>query len=152
MEVLVFTVGNREHALPVEDVIEVVRMVAVTPLPDAPASVMGVINMRGRIIPVIDLRTRLGMPPHDPDLSAPIIVVGRSEAAAGLVADGASEVLTLRSTAVEAPTPSPGPRSSQAPAASAVSGMAHEGDRLILLLDAQRLCEEAARVSQPLGE
>ena len=143
MEVLVFTVGSREYALPVEDVIEVVRMVAVTPLPDAPSSVMGVINMRGHVIPVIDLRSRLGFPAHEPDLSTPIVVVGWGEAAAGLVADGTSEVLTLRSDAVEASHPS---------RAQAVSGMAHEGDRLILLLDARRLCEEAARVTRPVGE
>jgi purine-binding chemotaxis protein CheW len=130
-------VGDRQYALPVEDVIEVVRMVAVTPLPEAPASVAGVINMRGRIVPVIDLRTRLGMSPRDPELSTPIIVVGRSEAAAGLVADGATEVLALANTAVE----SPHPRSAPAPA---VSGMAHEGDRLILLLDPERLCEDSA--------
>jgi purine-binding chemotaxis protein CheW len=144
MEVLVFTVASREYALPVEDVIEVVRMVAVTPLPDAPSSVTGVINMRGHVIPVIDLCARLGFPAHEPDLSAPIIVVGRSEAAAGLVADGASEVLMLCSDAVEATHPSS--------RVQVVSGMAHEGDRLILLLDAQRLCEEAARVARPVGE
>lgn len=134
--------GDREHALPVEDVIEVVRMVAVTPLPEAPPWICGVINFRGRIIPVVDLRTRLGMPPREPDLSTPIIIVGRSEAAAGLVADGAREVLALASAAVEAPHR----HSSSAPA---VSGMVREGDRLILLLDTQRLCDEAAHLPLP---
>jgi purine-binding chemotaxis protein CheW len=144
VEVLVFTVGGHDHALPVEDVIEVVRMVAVTPLPEAPAWVAGVINMRGRIIPVIDLRTRLGLPPREPDLSTPIIIVGGSEAAAGLVADAAGEVLALPSAVVESPhrVPTPVP---------AVSGVVRQGDRLILLLDSRRLCEGSTHLAAPTG-
>jgi purine-binding chemotaxis protein CheW len=137
-------VGGREHAVPVEDVIEVVRMVAVTPLPEAPPWIAGVINMRGHVIPVIDLRIRLGMSPRDPELSTPIIVVGRSEPAAGLIADGASEVLTFGSGALEAPHP-------RSTSAAAVSALAHQGDRLILLLDAERLCEDAAHLPLPLA-
>jgi purine-binding chemotaxis protein CheW len=144
VDVLVFTVGGHEHALPVEDVIEVVRLVAVTPLPEAPAWVAGVINMRGRIIPVIDLRTRLGLPPREPDLSTPIIVVGGSEAAAGLVADAAVEVLALPSAVVESPQRVPTP-------VPAVSGVARHGDRLILLLDSKRLCEGSTHVAAPTG-
>lgn len=135
--------GDREHALPVEDVIEVVRMVDITPLPEAPAWVAGVINMRGRIVPVIDLRMRLGMSPREPELSTPIIIVGRNEAAAGLIADGVSQVLALASEAVESTQPHAAP-------ALAVTGMAHEGDRLILLLDSKRLCEDAAHLPLPL--
>jgi len=140
VEVLVLTVGDREHALPVGDVIEVVRMVDVTPLPEAPAWVAGVINMRGRIVAVIDLRMRLGMSPRKPELSTPIIVVGRSEPAAGLIADGVSEVLALASEAVE-------PRQPHAAPALAVSGMAHAGDRLIVLLDPKRLCDNTSHLS-----
>jgi purine-binding chemotaxis protein CheW len=144
VEVLVFTVNGHEHALPVEDVVEVVRLVAVTPLPEAPAWVAGVINMRGRVIPVIDLRTRLGLPPREPDLSTPIIVVGGSEPAAGLVADAAVEVLALPSAVVESPhrVPTPVP---------AVSGVARHGDRLILLLDSKRLCEGSTHRAAPPG-
>jgi purine-binding chemotaxis protein CheW len=142
VQVLVFTLHGRELALPVEEVIEVLRMVAVTALPEAPCWVAGVINLRGRIIPVIDLRARLGMPPREPALSTPIIVVGRREAAAGLLADGAVEVLTLPSEAVEPPDRLPAP-------APAVTGMARQGDRLILVLDPRRLCEGLAHPPLP---
>jgi purine-binding chemotaxis protein CheW len=145
VHVLVFTVGDRHCALAVEDVIEVVRMVAVTPLPEAPAWVAGVINMRGRIVPVIDLRTRLGMPSREPDLSTPIILVGRDEAAAGLIADQAGDVLALPNAAVEPP------RSDRAQA-PAVSGVAREGDRLILLLDVERLCGDSVHRHHPDGD
>jgi len=142
VQVLVFTLDGREHALHVDDVVEVLRMVAVTPLPEAPGWGAGVINLRGRIVPVVDLRARLGMAPHEPDLSAPIIVVGAGEAAAGLVADRAVEVLVLPSEAVEPPDrlriPTP-----------AVFGVGREGDRIILVLDSERLCEGSAYLQLP---
>jgi chemotaxis signal transduction protein len=82
------------------------------------------------------------MPPREPALSTPIIVVGRREAAAGLLADGAVEVLTLPSEAVEPPDRLPAP-------APAVTGMARQGDRLILVLDPRRLCEGLAHPPLP---
>jgi purine-binding chemotaxis protein CheW len=102
-----------------------------------------VINMRGRIVPVIDLRMRLGLSPREPDLSTPIIIVGRSGPAAGLIADGVREVLALPSEAVEPSRPRAAP-------ALAVSGMAHAGDRLILLLDPERLCDSTSRLALPV--
>ena len=142
VEVVVFTLDGREHALPVRDVVEVLRMVAVTPLPEAPGWVAGVINLRGRIVPVVDLRARLGMAPHEPDLSAPIIVVRAGEAVAGLVADRAVEVLALPSEAVEPPD-------RLTASAAAVRGVAREGDRIILVLDSERLCEGSAHLRLP---
>jgi purine-binding chemotaxis protein CheW len=131
---LVFRVEGREHALPVKDVVEVLRMVAATPLPEAPPWVGGVINFRGRVIPLIDVRSRLGAPRREPDLSTPIIVVETNEVAAGLVVDEVVEVLALRSEAVDPP----GRVTASAPA---VAGVARQGDRLILVLDGERLCD-----------
>lgn len=129
---LVFQIAGREHALRVEDVVEVVRMVAATPLPEAPPWVVGVINFRGRVIPLIELRGRIGAPAREPDLSTPIIVVQNAEVAAGLVVDEVVEVLTVQSAALDIPAVADAP-------AHAVSGVAHVGHRLILVLDWERL-------------
>lgn len=135
---LVFRVDGREQALPVEHVVEVVRMVAATPLPEAPAWVVGVIDFRGRVIPLIDVRRRLGALPREPDLATPIVVVRVGEVAAGLVVDEVVEVLALPDEAVDPPA-----------SATAVCRVARSGDRLILVLDPQRLCEGSADLGLP---
>jgi purine-binding chemotaxis protein CheW len=128
-----------EHAVPVEDVVEVLRMVAITPLAEAPPWLCGVIDLRGQVIPVVDLRRRLGMPQRAPDLSTPILVVRAQGTMVGLVADEVVEVLTVPS---EATSP---PRATAAPP-SAVSSAIRYGDRLLLLLDTDRVYEGAAGV------
>lgn len=139
---LTFRTQGHEQALPVEDVVEVLRMVAPAPLPGAPPWVSGVINLRGRVIPLIDLRSRLGAPIPEPDLSTPIIVVDAGRGTAGLVVDEVVEVLALPDDAVAVPGP-------ETAAATAVSGVARDGNRLILVLDWGRLCEPFPEVGPP---
>jgi purine-binding chemotaxis protein CheW len=131
--VLTFRLAGQEHALPVGDVVEVVRMAAVTPLPEASPWVGGVLNYRGRVIPVVDARARFGMPRRAPDLSTPIVVVRADDLAAGVVVDEAVDVVTLPGAAVRPPDR----LGAESPAVSAV---ARQGERLILVLDAARLC------------
>jgi purine-binding chemotaxis protein CheW len=133
--VLIFRLDGRDHAFGVQDVIEVVRMVAVTPLPDGLPWVAGVLNYRGRVIPVIDARARLGLPRRAPDLSTPIIVLAADDQAAALVVDEAVEVLALPAGTVE-------PADRVSGASGLVAGVARPGTRLIVLLDAARLCAE----------
>jgi purine-binding chemotaxis protein CheW len=133
---VVFQIVGREHGLRVGDVVEVVRMVAATPLPQAPPWVVGVINFRGRVIPLIDVRGRIGAPAREPDLLTPIIVVQNAQVAAGLVVDEVLEVLTVRSAALDVP------RGVDA-MAHAVDGVARVGDRLIVVLDWERLWDGA---------
>jgi purine-binding chemotaxis protein CheW len=93
--VLAFRLEGREYAVPAGEVIEVVRMVAVVPVPEAPPWVCGVLNYRGRVIPVVDARVRLGLARRDPDLCTPIIVMQAGEQAAGVLVDEALDVLAL---------------------------------------------------------
>jgi CheY-like chemotaxis protein len=101
---LVFWLDGVEHALPIESVVEIVRMVAVTPMPEAPLWVSGVINFRGRVISLIDVRLRLGMQMQEPDLSTPIVVVKTGEAVTGLVVDEVVDMVALRREAVDLPS------------------------------------------------
>ena len=127
---VVFRLQGIEHAVPVGDVVEVVRMVAITPVAETPPWLSGVIDLRGRVIPVIDLRRRLGMVPREPDLSTPILVVEGNGVTAGLVADEVVEVLALAAEGPAAP-------------ASAI----RYGERLLLVLDIDRICAGAAELA-----
>src|SRR5262249_18747318 len=71
---VVFALADRDSPLPTEDTAEILQMVLVTPVPEVPHWVAGVINLRGRVIPVIDLRTRLGIEPKAPELNTPILI------------------------------------------------------------------------------
>jgi len=73
-ETLVFEVGGRRYGLASFEVVELVRVVAVVPLPAAPGWVEGVVNLRGRVVPVIDLRDRLGLPAKAVELSDQLLV------------------------------------------------------------------------------
>ncbi len=86
-ELIVFTLAGQRYALGLSAVVRVVQMVEITPLPNAPDSVLGVINLQGRIIPVFDLRGRFGLPARDPDLNDHLIVAKTSRRTVGLVVD-----------------------------------------------------------------
>lgn len=141
--VLVFKVDFREYALPVHHVVEVVRMVAITPLPETPPWVDGVFNFRGRFVPVVDLRARLGIPRREPDLSTPIVITAGEAGLFGLVADELVEVLPVSSRQLDASngqTPSP-----------AVAAMVRHRDRLVLVLDPDRLHDSSVSAVLPNG-
>jgi purine-binding chemotaxis protein CheW len=125
--VLSFQLAGQEHAVPVGDVVEVVRMVAVTPLPESVPWVIGVLNYRGRVVPVVDARARLGLPRRTPGPGTHIVVVAAGGRAAGLVVDMALAVRLLPAGTLEPPD--------HCGAGGAVRAVARQGRRLILLLD-----------------
>jgi purine-binding chemotaxis protein CheW len=137
--VILLRVEEREYALPLGCVVEVVRMAALTPAPDAPAQVFGLLDLRGRVVPVIDLRTRLGLPAAAPGLSTPICVVEAGGRAYGLVADAVTDVHPLLA---------PVERLEVTPAGSPAAGVTHVGGRLVTLLDPERLAG-AERAPRP---
>ncbi len=99
--------GKQQYAIPVADILEVAAMVRLTPLPDAPPEVLGVINRRGAVIPLLDLRRCLDHPAAPPDLNTLFVVVQGASMIAGLVVDDIKEVAAL--PAVNAPPARSGP-------------------------------------------
>lgn len=91
--VVVFTMDERRYGLPLSAVEGVVRMVDVTPLPQAPAIVLGVVNVRGRVIPVLDLRRRFRLPERGFALSDQLLIARTAARAVALVADAVAGVL-----------------------------------------------------------
>ena len=102
-QLVIFRLQDREFALPMAQVAEVLRMVALTPMPDAPAWFAGVINLRGQVIAIMDLRTRLGLAPRPPRLDTRIVVVESDGATLGLVVDAVSDVRVIPGECVERP-------------------------------------------------
>jgi purine-binding chemotaxis protein CheW len=102
VQLCTFAVGGLLLALPVRDVVEVVRGQDLTPVPLAPASVVGLLNLRGRIVPAVDARLRLGLPPREPGAASAHVVVGLPDEQVSLVVDDTSDVVTVRSADREA--------------------------------------------------
>jgi len=98
---LIFSLGKEEFAVPVAKVKEIIGMLEVTPVPHTPPYVRGVINLRGKVVPVIDLRAKLGVPTAEYDERTCIIVVqpemARSVYLIGVIVDGVSEVMPVQS-------------------------------------------------------
>jgi purine-binding chemotaxis protein CheW len=93
LEVLVFEVGDRRYGLPAADVRELVRAVAVVPLPGAPPGVEGVINLRGRVVPVLDVRARLGLPSRPVEPSDHLVVARAGQRLVALRVDRATDLV-----------------------------------------------------------
>jgi purine-binding chemotaxis protein CheW len=121
-----------EYALAVGDVVEVLSMVALARMPEAPPWLAGMLNLRGRVVPVIDLRRRLNFPPRPPSLDTPVIVAQEADRLIGLIVDEVVEVLTLSEDGLTAPD-------NLAGTAHPVLAVARAGDRMILLLDLKRV-------------
>lgn len=130
-----FRLAEEEYAVDIAAVQEIVRMSSITRVPRAPSFVEGVVNLRGKIVPVIDLRRRFGMASTEQTKATRIIIVDVAGKTVGLIVDAVREVLRLDSEAVSA-TPE---LVASGIDASFFKGVGQLGDRLIILLDLQRL-------------
>lgn len=129
-----FRVGQERFAVDILRVQEINRMMALTQMPQSPPSVCGVINLRGRIVPVLDLRTRMGMEATEPGESSRIIVVDVRGSTLGFIVDEVHEVLQIDPAVVD-PTPS----LATGPDSSFILGVAKLPDSLLILLDLDRI-------------
>jgi len=95
LHIITFWLAGQEYGLPITDVAQIVEMVTITKLPGVPPAVQGIINVRGRVVPVIDMRLRFELPFSPYHLHTPIILVEHDEWMLGLVADRVDEVLAV---------------------------------------------------------
>jgi purine-binding chemotaxis protein CheW len=129
-----FFLAREEYGVDVKQVEEIRRVGEITSVPRAPEFVRGVINLRGRILPVLDLRRRLGLGEVEVDRAARIVVVRLRERLLGLLVDGASQVLKVPVSRVE-----PAPEEVVQKGGDYIRGVAKLDDRLIILVDLERL-------------
>ncbi len=133
---VVVRLDRERYGVPIEHVHEIIRMQEVTRVPRAPNFVEGVINLRGQVIPVIDLRRRFGLPTAERDGACRIVVVEMNGARVGVVVDAVLEVMRIPDSATVPPE-----EILTASQVAFLKGVAKHGDGLILLLDLQRVLE-----------
>ena len=103
-ELISFRIGEQEYCVDIMAVREIRGWTASTPLPQTPHYIRGVINLRGAVLPVMDLATRMGLPPVEPSARSVIIVVRIDQRLVGLLVDAVSDILTVSAELVQ-PTP-----------------------------------------------
>lgn len=129
IKVIVFTLANEEYGIEVDNVRTIERMCPITRVPKTPAFVKGVINLRGIVIPVIDLRGRFGLAEAELTDSSRIIIVAANDLEVGFIVDSANDVMDVMSDAIENP-----PEVLGGIKAKYLSGVAKIGDNRLLIL------------------
>lgn len=130
---LTFVLDREEFGIPVTQVREVIRVAEITRVPQAPAHVRGVANLRGRVLAVIELRSRLGLPPADLTARSRVVVVELRDRVLGLLVDAVSQVTKVPEASVV-----PAPEEVVTADADYVTGVARWESRLIILLDLEK--------------
>lgn len=130
IELLSFRLGGEEYSVDIMSVREIRGWTRATPLPHAPPFVRGVINLRGTVLPVVDLSVRLGMAPVKGDARNVIIVVQLGQQTAGLLVDAVSDILALPLSELQPP-----PDLAADTAHSYISALTIVEERMIRVLD-----------------
>lgn len=147
-QVVVFKLGGQSYGINITSVVEIIRLTKITAIPQAPGFVEGIINLRGKIIPVIDLNKRLGLETTEYTSAARIIVVETGEVVAGLMVNDVDEVIRFPASAVEPP-----PAMVRGEGTEFIRGIVLRDEQLIILLDPDRMFRrEEQRVLRELEE
>src|SRR4029077_21201403 len=139
LHIVGFVVGRETYGVPITSLHEIVRVPEITAVPDAPDYMEGVINLRGKIVSVIDLRKRLGEKQVKSGRRNRILVVDHNGRLSGLIVDSASEVVKIPASDVE-----PSPTCLHEGGLNCVTGLAKYQGRLIVLLDMTKLLDLGA--------
>ncbi|HLB24982.1 MAG TPA: chemotaxis protein CheW [Nitrospirota bacterium] len=135
MQLAVFVVGGQEYAVDIMQIMEIIRPQKVTRIPKSPAFVEGVINLRGKVVPVMDMRGRFGVEGRGEDLKrAKVIIMAVGDRLVGAVVDEVSEVIHLPVSEVEDT-----PDTVKGMDSEFIKGVGKAGERLILVLDVEKL-------------
>ena len=130
LKLIVFKLGREEYGMDILRVQEIKRMMGITRVPSTPSFIRGVINLRGSVLPVIDLRTRLGLAENDLTEAARIIVVLVNDGIVGFIVDEVVEVTTINTQDVEAAQ-----TLSSGLSADFITGIAKADNRLYIMLN-----------------
>lgn len=138
---LTFTLGDEVFALDISSVREVLEYTTITKVPRTPDYIRGVINLRGRAVPVVDVRLKFDMPETEPTVNTCIIIVevklGGEETVLGALADSVKEVMDIEPENIE-----PTPRMGTSIQADFIQGIGKQGDDFIIILDIDRVFTE----------
>ncbi len=131
---LTFSLGEEEYGIEIRNVTEIIGIQNITELPDTPAYVKGVINLRGKVIPVIDVRLRFNIEELEYNDRTCIVVVNINNMSVGLIVDTVSEVMDIPGENIE-----PAPKVNNKSGSMYIKGLGKVGDEVKILLDTQKL-------------
>jgi len=132
-----FFLDNEKYGIKVMQVQEVLRMTEIAPVPGAPHYVLGIINLRGNVVTVVDSRKRFGLPPQDSDDATRIVIIEAGEQVIGILVDSVAEVVDLRADDIEM-APNVGTDESS----KYIQGVSSQSDELLILVDVNKLLSD----------
>lgn len=146
---LTFRIGKEEYGIEIRYVTEIIGIQKVTDLPDTPNFVKGVINLRGKVIPVIDVRIRFELPEREYDERTCIIVVNINGTSVGLIVDSVSEVLDIPAEDIENP-----PKVNRGGGSRYIQGLGKVGESVKIILNIHRFLfeEEMEQIMDSIDE
>jgi purine-binding chemotaxis protein CheW len=131
---LTFSMGAEEYGIEIRHVTEIIGIQSITDLPDMPDFVKGVINLRGKVIPVIDVRLRFGMSERPYDERTCIVVININGLAVGLIVDSVSEVIDIPAGNIEPP-----PKIKKGESSRYIQGLGKVNENVKILLDTRQM-------------
>lgn len=129
-----FKLDNESYGIAVMQVMEVLRVTDITPVPGAPDYVLGIINLRGNVVTVIDTRKRFGLPPHEVDDASRIVIIESGDLVVGMMVDCVAEVVYLRESEIET-----APNVGNEETARFIQGVRSKDEQLLILIDVQKM-------------
>ena len=141
-----FFLGREEFGLPILRSREIVRVAEITRIPEAPPHVRGVLNLRGRLVPIVELRTRLGLPIAPLTPRSRVIIVEAHDRLFGLLVDRVARIAKIATSAIK-----PAPAEALAATTDYVAGIAQAGQELIILLDVDKVLLLNPTAPLPIG-
>ena len=142
IKVIVFQLMDMEYAINVDTVQSIEKVLSITRIPKTPAYVKGVINLRGLVTPIVDLRERFGLASKEMDDSTRIIIVTLEDYEVGLIVDAANDVMDIPVDSIE-----PQPEVVGSVESDFISGVAKVGKHLLIMLNLDKVLEPVKRVT-----
>jgi purine-binding chemotaxis protein CheW len=137
IQLVTFRLKDETYGINVMQVQEVLRVSEIAPVPGAPAHVLGIINLRGNVVTVIDTRIRFGLPTTKPDDASRIVIIESEQQVVGMLVDSVAEVVELRQSDIDS-APSIGSED----AARYIQGVASRDEDLLIVVDLNKLLSE----------
>ena len=137
IQLVTFRLKDETYGINVMQVQEVLRVTEIAPVPGAPQYVLGIINLRGNVVTVIDTRTRFGLPTTDLDDASRIVIIESEDQVVGILVDSVAEVVELRHSEIDS-----APNIGNEESARYIQGVASRDEDLLIVVDLNKLLTE----------
>ncbi len=145
MQWVTFRLGDEKYGINVMQVQEVLRITEIAPVPGAPPYVLGIINLRGNVVTVIDTRSRFGLMPKEPDDSTRIVIIESEGHIIGIQVDSVAEVADLRASEIET-----APNVGNEESSKYIQGVTSKDNQLLILVDLNKFLSDEEKAEMDL--